>query len=249
MNRNVLFYLRGVRDGLPIGLGYLAVSFAFGIQANQLLGSIFQSFSISATNLTSAGQFAGLDVFRNFATGTVTLGAALLAMAMTQVVINLRYCLMSCALSQKLSPNVTFWQRTIIAFGVTDEIFAVSMAYKGAVQAPYSFGLMTLSIIGWSTGTTLGAWAGQILPATCVTALAMALYAMFIAIVLPATIEDRKVLGVVILSAIISTLMAYVDCLNVMSSSWRVIFLTVVIAAGAAVLFPMPPQSSKEKMK
>lgn len=247
MNRKLLFFLCGLRDGLPIGLGYLAVSFAFGIQAFKILNSITQSFSISATNLTSAGQFAGLTVFNNVAEGTVTLGAGLVAMLLTQVVINLRYCLMSCALSQKLSAAIPFWQRAIIAFGVTDEIFAVSMAHRGHIHAPYSFGMMAISILGWTTGTTLGAWTGQILPDACVTALGMALYAMFVAIVLPATCEDKKVLYVVLLAAIASALMTYVDVLNIMPDNWRVIFLTVVLSAGAALLFPLPPPTSSAK--
>lgn len=245
MKRSTLLYLCGWRDGLPIGLGYFAVSFAFGIQACQILGSVFQSFSISATNLTSAGQFAGLDVFRSIITGSASLSSAIIAMILTQLVINLRYCLMSCALSQKLSSSVSFLQRAAIAFGVTDEIFAVSMAHKGHLQAPYSYGMMTISIAGWSAGTATGAWAGQILPTSCVTALGMALYAMFVAIVLPATTENKKVLGVVIVSAIASTLMTYVNVLNVLSPSWRVIVLTVLISAGAAILFPMPTKTKK----
>ena len=247
MNRATLFFLRGFRDGLPIGLGYLAVSFAFGIQACQLLGSVFQSFSISATNLTSAGQFAGLDVFRGMMTGTATLASSLLAMILTQGVINLRYCLMSCALSQKLSPSVSLWQRALISFGVTDEIFAMSMAYKGNVQAPYSYGMILISMAGWSTGTALGAWAGQILPTQCVTALGMALYAMFVAIVLPAAVEDKKIRGMVLVAALSSVVMTYVPCLNILSSSWRVILLTVLLSGVAAMLFPMPVSSTSEK--
>lgn len=247
MNRATLFFLRGLRDGLPIGLGYLAVSFAFGIQACQLLGSVFQSFSISATNLTSAGQFAGLDVFRGMVTGTATLASSLVAMALTQGIINLRYCLMSCALSQKLAPSVSLWQRAIISFGVTDEIFAMSMAYKGNVQAPYSYGMMAISITGWSTGTALGAWAGQILPESCVTALGMALYAMFVAIVLPTTAEDRNVRVIVIIAALSSVVMTYVPYINFLSSSWRVIFLTILLSAIAAICFPLPEAPVNEK--
>lgn len=243
MKRLTLLYFCGWRDGLPIGLGYFAVSFAFGIQACQILGSVFQSFAISATNLTSAGQFAGLDVFNSVVGGTASLASAVVAMVLTQLVINLRYCLMSCALSQKLSPSVSFLQRAVIAFGVTDEIFAVSMAHKGHVQASYSYGMMTIAIAGWSSGTAMGAWAGQILPASCVTALGMALYAMFVAIVLPATTESKKVLGVVILAAIASVLMTYVEVLNVLSPSWRVIVLTVLLSAAAAILFPMPTET------
>lgn len=247
MKRSTLLYFCGWRDGLPIGLGYFAVSFAFGIQACQILGSVVQSFAISATNLTSAGQFAGLDVFKSVVGGTASFASAVIAMVLTQLVINLRYCLMSCALSQKLSPSIPFLQRAIIAFGVTDEIFAVSMAHKVHVQAPYSYGMMTIAIAGWSSGTAMGAWAGQILPASCVTALGMALYAMFVAIVLPATTESKKVLGVVILAAIASVLMTYVEVLNVLSPSWRVIVLTVLLSAAAAILFPMPTETKKNR--
>jgi predicted branched-subunit amino acid permease len=180
-------------------------------------------------------------------TGTATLASSLVAMALTQGIINLRYCLMSCALSQKLAPSVSLWQRAIISFGVTDEIFAMSMAYKGNVQAPYSYGMMAISITGWSTGTALGAWAGQILPESCVTALGMALYAMFVAIVLPTTAEDRNVRRIVIVAALSSVVMTYVPCFNFLSSSWRVIFLTILLSALAAICFPLPEAPVNEK--
>ena len=231
MSRSVLLFLRGLRDGLPIGAGYFAVSFAFGIQAVAAGLDAFQTFVLSGSNLTSAGQFAGI--------GVIKAGGALAAMALTQLVINLRYCLMSCAISQKLAPGVPFWHRWLIAFGVTDEIFAVSVAAHGRLRPAYSYGLIAAAWPGWAGGSLLGAVAGDILPATVSQALAMALFAMFVAIVVPAARADRRVLLASLSAAALSAALAYAPWTAALSEGMRVVLVTLLVAGAAAWLCPL----------
>ena len=186
----------GLRDGLPICLGYFAVSFAFGIQAAGIGLSVPEAAAVSAANLTSAGQFAAL--------GIIAAGASYLELAFTQLVINLRYFLMSCALSQRLSPDMRFAHRFGIAYGMTDEIFAVSFSRPAPLSPYYSYGLIAAAVPGWVLGTTLGAAAGSILPGVLTNALGIALYGMFIAIVVPPAKENRVVAGVALLSMAVS---------------------------------------------
>lgn len=224
-------FLLGLRDGLPIGAGYFAVSFAFGIQARAIGLTALQAFALSGGNLTSAGQFAGLAV--------IQASGGLLAMALTQLVINLRYCLMSCAIAQRLAPGVPLWHRFPIAFGVTDEIFAASVAVPGRLRPAYSYGLIAISWPGWAGGTVLGVLAGDLLPGSVTDALAMALYAMFVAIVLPAAKADRRVLGVALAAGLLSVLCALAPALRALSEGTRVVLVTLLVAGGAATLFPM----------
>lgn len=231
MSRSALLFLRGLRDGLPIGAGYFAVSFAFGIQAVAAGLDAFQTFVLSGSTLTSAGQFAGI--------GVIKAGGALAAMALTQLVINLRYCLMSCAISQKLAPGVPFWHRWLIAFGVTDEIFAVSVAAHGRLRPAYSYGLIAAAWPGWAGGSLLGAVAGDILPATVSQALAMALFAMFVAIVVPAARADRRVLLASLSAAALSAALAYAPWTAALSEGMRVVLVTLLVAGAAAWLCPL----------
>ena len=167
---------QGFRDGAPIALGYFSVSFSFGIMAAGGGLSVFQAALTSLTNMTSAGQFAGLQI--------MAAGGALLELAATQLIINLRYALMSLSLSQKLSGEVTMWQRFVIAFANTDEIFAVAMSHNRELTFSYLVGLQVLPILGWTGGTACGAAAGSLLPASVNSALNVALYGMFIAVVI-----------------------------------------------------------------
>ena len=231
MSRSAILFLRGLRDGLPIGAGYFAVSFAFGIQAVAAGLDAFQTFVLSGSNLTSAGQFAGI--------GVIKAGGALAAMALTQLVINLRYCLMSCAISQKLAPGVPFWHRWLIAFGVTDEIFAVCVAAHGRLRPAYSYGLIAAAWPGWAGGSLLGAVAGDILPATVSQALAMALFAMFVAIVVPAARADRRVLLASLSAAALSAALAYAPWTAALSEGMRVVLVTLLVAGAAAWLCPL----------
>lgn len=228
------FFLRGLRDGLPIGAGYFAVSFAFGIQARAVGLTALQTFALSGSSLSSAGQFAGLSI--------IEAGGTLVAAALTQSVINLRYALMSCALSQRLADNVPLWQRALVAFGVTDEIFGVSVGFPHRLCPAYSHGLLVAAWPGWAFGSLTGALAGRILPQSATDALTMALYAMFVAIVVPAARADRRVLSVALAAAALSAACAWLPGLSALSPGLRVVWVTVSVAGAAALLFPESPE-------
>lgn len=236
MSRRSIFK-KGLKDGIPIFLGYLAVAFTFGIKAKAAGITAFEAALLSATNLTSAGQFAALDV--------IVSSASYFEMAFTQLVINLRYCLMSSALSQKLSSKMPFWHRFIMSFGVTDEIFGVSIGVSGKLSPFYSYGLMAAAIPGWTLGTYLGVISGTMLPANILSALGVALYGMFIAVFVPAAKKSRVVTGVVIVSMLLSLAFAKLPVLSQVSSGFRIIILTVLIAGAAAILFPIKPNSKE----
>lgn len=233
---------KGLADGIPIGLGYLSVSFSFGIMAQSQGLPVWAAMLISMTNLTSAGQVAGL--------GVIAAGGSLLELALTQVVINLRYALMSLSLSQKLDPSVGLGGRLFAAFGNTDEIFAVNMQQPGTLRLPYIAGLMTIPYLGWSLGTLCGAAAGQLLPEMVRSALNIAIYGMFLAIILPPARRMGSVRGVVVLAAAVSCLFAWVPGLDRVSSGFAII-LSALFAAGAmAWLSPVEegePQGEEER--
>ena len=231
------YFSSGLKDGMPICFGYFAVSFAFGIQAAGIGLSVFEASVLSALNVTSAGQFAALAI--------IASGASLIELAFTQLIINLRYFLMSCALSQKLSPSLPLGHRLGIAYGMTDEIFAVSVSQREPLSPFYSYGLIAVAIPGWVLGTALGAAAGNILPAVLTNALGIAIYGMFIAIILPPAKENRVVAGVVVLSMVLSALFTYLPVLCNISSGFRIIVITLITAGGAALLFPIPDEPAE----
>lgn len=221
----------GLRDGVPIALGYFSVSFSFGIMALKGGLSVLQAAITSLTNMTSAGQFAGLQI--------IIAGGTLLEMAATQLIINLRYALMSLSLSQKLSGNVTLWQRFIIAFANTDEIFAVAMSHNRELTFSYMVGLQILPIIGWTSGTACGAVAGSMLPVAINSALSVALYGMFLAVVIPAAKKTRPVLLMVLLAAAISCILYYVPLFQGISAGMSIIICTVAASVVGAIVFPV----------
>ena len=223
-------FLRGLKDAIPVCLGYLAVSFAFGIQAAEAGLSVFQASLMSITNVTSAGQFSSLEL--------IATNAAYAEMALLQLVVNLRYMLMSTALSQKLSSKESTLSRCLVAYGVTDEIFALSVLRKGRLKPAYSYGLIICSVFGWVMGTFLGAFAGEIMPHRLISALGLAIYGMFIAIIIPDARENMALMIVVISAMVMSTLFTYLPVLNTISSGFRIIIVTIVIAAAAAILAP-----------
>ena len=235
MDRNN--FRRGIRDGIPIGLGYFAVSFSFGIIAVSGGLSPWQAALISLTNLTSAGQFAGI--------GIIFSGGSLWEMALSQLIINLRYILMSFSLSQKLIPGTGIIHRLGVAFGITDEIFGVSAAQEGKLSPYYSYGAMCMAIPGWTLGTFCGAIAGNILPAMIVSALNVAIYGMFLAVFIPPATKNKAVLGVVLGSMSMSTLFKYAPVLNKVSSGFVIIITTVVVSAVAALLCPVREESKQ----
>ena len=225
-----LTYKNGVKDGIPIALGYFAVSIAFGVTAVGLNIPYYFALLISLTNLTSAGQLVGVTVIASF--GTV------FELILTQLIINARYFLMSLSLSQKLDKKFKLLDRFICAFGITDEIFAVAVSKK-EVSKKYMLGLMTLPIIGWGLGTFLGAIMGSFLPQIIVSALSIALYAMFIAIVIPTAISNTKVLLVVIISACLSCCFYFIPFINQVSSGISYVSCAVVASVIGAIFLPI----------
>lgn len=226
----------GLKDGIPIALGYFSVSFTFGMLAVNNGISPFHAVLISLLNLTSAGQFAGLTV--------ILSGASLFEMALTQLVINIRYGLMSLALSQKFAPSVKTRHRLLIAYGNTDEIFAVASSKNGMVGQFFMYGLILLPVCGWVGGTFTGAVASTLLPAAVRSALGVALYGMFIAIVVPVAKEVNAVRIVVVLALTFSTAFYYLPVLRELSSGFMIIICTVLASAIGAVLFPVKEEES-----
>ena len=229
-------YKEGLKDGVPIGLGYLSVSFAFGIFATGSGLKIWQALLISMTNLTSAGQLAGVPI--------IVQSLPFVEIALTQLIINLRYSLMSISLSQKADSTITRLDRFLISFFMTDEIFAVSSAKEGMVGRRYMYGLAVMPYIGWSLGTLLGAAAGNILPEPVTNALGIAIYGMFIAIIIPAAKKSRSVLGVVIVSCAMSVLFRFVPVLNKVSGGFVIIICAVAASALFAWLKPVKTTNS-----
>lgn len=230
-------FKKGLKDGLPIGLGYLSVSFAFGVKASILGLPVLMSVFISMTNLTSAGQLAGLSIIA--AVGTI------LEMILTQLVINARYLLMSITLSQKLDKSFSLGKRLFFSAFVTDEIFAVAAAKPNTVSTKYFLGVVILPYLGWTLGTLFGAAAGSILPDFITNALGIALYAMFLAIIIPPCISTTGVLPVVVLAAGISCAFKFIPLLSEIPMGISVIISALITAALAAWLFPVKEEAEK----
>ncbi len=230
-------FRRGLLDGIPIAVGYLSVSFGFGITAVNLGLRIIEAVLISMTNLTSAGQVAGLSV--------IVAGGTLFEMALTQFVINMRYSLMGIAMTQKLERGYGTLHRLFTSFFITDEIFAVSVSRKEVIRPSYMYGLATLPYIGWASGTILGAVAGHILPDSLAAALGIAIYGMFVAIITPAAKKEMGVLITVLFAVIISVFIYTVPALSFISSGFRIIISGVVAALVAASLRPMEVEENE----
>ena len=224
-------YKTGVRRGLPVGIGYFSVSFGFGAMAASQGIKALDAALISLTNVTSAGQFAGLTL--------IVAAASLWELILTQIVINSRYALMSLALSQRMGGRIGFLPRLAIAFMNTDEIFALAMAYEQPLNFPFMMGLALTPLIGWVGGTLMGALAGSVLPVAIRTALGVMLYGMFIAIVVPPAREEKPVLVVVLLALVFSCLFTWVPVLNQVSAGISIVICTVAAAAICAALFPI----------
>lgn len=223
--------------GIPIALGYLSVSFGFGIIAVKSGLTTLSAAVISASNLTSAGQAAGVNI--------IAAGGTLIEMALAQLTINLRYALMALSLSQKLDKRFTVPHRLLASFGITDEIFAVCSARIEPITPLYMYGMIFVAFIGWVTGTTLGAAAGQLLPAAVSNAMGIVLYGMFLAIIIPPSRKERSVLTVVIIAAAISILFKYL--ITVISGGFAIIISAAVSAALGAVLFPVNDEEEAQR--
>lgn len=229
-------FIRGIKEGFPIFLGYFSVSFGFGILAVELGLSVLAAVGISLTNLTSAGQVAGV--------GIIAAGGTLIEMALTQFVINLRYSLMGISLSQKLDESFNTFHRMVVSFGITDEIFALASAQK-SVSPYYMYGIICVSSIGWVSGTFFGAAAGNVLPEALSGAMGLMLYGMFLAIFIPEAKKSRGVLSAVLVAAGLS--IAIKHLFTFISGGFSVIICSVVAAALCALLFPLPPEKEAEE--
>lgn len=221
----------GFRDGIPIGLGYFVVAFSLGIAARNAGLTPFEGFVASLLNNASAGEYAAFTL--------MAANASYLEMAIVTLITNARYLLMSTALSQRFSPKTSILHRVLVGFDVTDELFGIAIARPGMVDPFYSYGAFIPALSGWSTGTALGIIVGNVLPGRAVSALSVALFGMFLAIIIPPARKNRVVLGCVIVSFAASLLFTVAPLFAAWSAGTRTIVLTVVISSVAALLFPV----------
>ena len=225
----------GLVDGLPICFGYLSVAFAFGIFAVGSGLTVWETLFISMANVTSAGQLAAVPI--------ITLGGTLAELASSQFIINLRYALMSISLSQRLDSSMTLPHRLAVAFVNTDEVFAVAASRPELVGKKYLYGLILTPYLGWSAGTLAGAAVGDLLPAFLTSALGIAIYGMFLAIIIPKAREDRPTAACVVLAAVLSCLFRYVPLLSRVPSGFVIIICAVAASVVMAIVSPVPEKS------
>lgn len=235
--KRIDYFKKGIRDGMPIALGYIAVSFSLGIQAKGAGINAFYATLMSLLNSTSAGQFAAI--------GIIAAGGSYIELALSQLIINLRYMLMSCALSQKIDSKSPLLHRFIMAGGITDEIFGISYGVNGELSPYYTYGAMSVAIPGWALGTYLGVVLGNVLPEIAVSSLSIALYGMFIAIIIPPAKKDKHVAIAVILAMLVSYCFTILPVLCNISGGTKVIIITVAISLLFAILFPVPDEDEE----
>jgi len=236
---NKAMFFEGLRDGLPIGLGYFAVAFALGVAARDAGLSPLQGFIASILCLASAGEYAGFTV--------IAAASGLFEMALITLIVNARYLLMSTAVSQKLPEKMHPIHRFGVAYFITDEIFAIEMRQKGDLNPFYPYGAGAVAAPLWALGTALGILVGNLMPARIVSALGVALFGMFLAVIIPPAKEDRIILGLIIVSFTASLAASKLPWLSSLSSGNRIILLTIVLSAAASVLFPHPSGDSTEE--
>ena len=224
-------FLAGLRDGVPIALGYFAVAFSLGIAARSAGLTAFQGFFASMLCVASAGEYALFTL--------IGAGATYLEVAVLTLITNARYFLMSCALSQRISPDMKNYHRLLIGAVVTDEIFGITIARPGYVEPAYNYGAIAVSVPAWAIGTALGILMGNLLPLRIVSALSVALYGMFLAIIIPPAKKSLAVALCVVLGFACSWLCGAVDALAAVSAGTRTILLTALLSAGAALVFPV----------
>lgn len=220
----------GMRDGVPIGLGYFAVSFSLGIAAKNAGLTPFQGFLASLLCNASAGEYAGFTL--------IAAGATYLELAVVTLIANARYLLMSCAMSQRLDPAMPGFHRPLMAFHITDELFGIAIARPGCLNPFYSYGAVLVAAPCWAVGTALGAIAGGLLPLRLVSAFSVALYGMFLAVIIPAARQSKVIAGLIVLCFGTSYGAAHLPAVSQVSGGTRTIILTVVLSAAAALLFP-----------
>ena len=238
LNNNTKWYKNGLRDGVPIALGYFAVAFTLGITAKNAGLSAFEAMLTALLTNASAGGYAGFSL--------MAADASYLEMAVTQLVVNARYLLMAFALSQKLASDISTKHRMLVAFDVTDEIFGISVAVKGNLNPFYNYGAMTVAIPGWALGAFFGVIMGNALPQSIVSALSVGLYGMFLAIIIPPARKNKVIAALVLISMALSLIFKTVPFLSGISEGLRVIILTVAISLLAAILFPVNDEEGEE---
>ena len=224
-------FQEGMRDGIPIALGYFAVSFSLGIAARNMGLTPFQGFLASLLNNASAGEYAGFT--------QIAAQATYWEMALMTLIANARYLLMSCALSQRFSPDTGLGHRLLVGFDITDEIFGITIARPGMLDPFYSYGAILIAAPAWAGGTALGVIAGNLLPARAVSALSVALFGMFLAVIIPPARKNRVIALFVLVSFAASFAATYLPLISQLSGGTRTIILTVLISAIAAILFPV----------
>ena len=225
-------FLRGMKVGIPVGLGYLAVSFTLGITAKNAGLTAFQAMITSLLVNASAGEYAAFTL--------MAANASYIEVAIMEAVANARYLLMSCFLSQKLSEQTRLPHRMAVGFAVTDELFGLSIMQPGHLNPVFYYGMMAVAMPGWAGGTFLGVIMGNVLPASVVSALSVGLYGMFLSVIVPEARKNKVILGVIIISMAASFGFTLVPLFASISAGTQTIILTVVIAAAAAILFPVP---------
>ena len=228
----------GMRDGFPIALGYFAVSFSLGIAARNAGLTPMQGFWASLLNNASAGEYAAFTL--------IAARATYWEVAVITLIANARYLLMSCALAQRFAPETPFFHRLLIGYDVTDELFGITIARPGPLNPYYTYGAILLAAPAWAIGTALGIMAGNTLPLRIVSTLSVALYGMFLAIIIPPARKNRIVAGLVALSFALSFACEYLPGVASLSSGTRTILLTVLISGAAAVLFPVKQEADNE---
>lgn len=228
----------GMRDGIPIGLGYLAVSFSLGIAARNAGLTAFQGFLASLLNNASAGQYAGFTV--------IAANASYLEMILVTLIANARYLLMSGAMSQRMDPDMPLYHRFLMAYDNTDELFGIAIARPGYLNAYYTYGAVLIALPSWSIGTALGVIAGNLLPLRVVSAFSVALYGMFIAIIIPPARKNMCFAGLIFICFAASCAASRLPVISDLSAGTRTIILTVAISAAAALLFPVKQKKETE---
>ncbi len=223
-------YLLGLKKGIAIGLGYFAVSFSFGVMAVTGISPLMATI-ISATNLTSSGQYAGVRL--------IMQNASYIEIILTVLLINLRYSLMSISLSQKLDPNMRLSTKLVVGFGVTDEVYALAITSPHKLTGKYMFGLITLPFVGWVAGTAVGAFGAQFFNEDLLKAMGIALYAMFIAIIIPDARRSRPILYVILIATAISCIFYYVPYIKEIGLGFKIIIATIVASLIGAIFFPI----------
>lgn len=220
----------GVKHGIPICLGYIPVSFTFGLMTVSAGIPKWTAILISLTNLTSAGQFAGITL--------ISAGTAYFELGLTVFIINLRYMLMSLSISQKIDRKINTLQRMLFSFGITDETYVVASLQPNKLSSSYLFGLISMPIFGWNLGTILGVFISDLLPLTLQNAMGIALYGMFIALIVPPARKERKILVIIMIAVAIMCMFRYISIFSGISSGFRIIISSVVAAAAGAYFFP-----------